>query len=208
VGSRKLMQLWPIRSCGFFGSDRFLKYGSDDSHAHVRRNTHGYHAARHLLAASNASVEALSDDIRQPIVDDDLDFDVRILTQELRNLGQKDRIGRIFSGCDANGAGGLLPKFAYRGQLGLDLLNPRSDGADQAFARFGQRDAARRAGQKPNAKPRFELTDSLAQRRLRDAKLRGRFRETLLSPDTDKDPEVVQTPALHLFVQLIGLCRL
>src|SRR6266581_4199784 len=31
--------------------------GSDNGHAHVRRNTHGYHAACHLLAASNASVE-------------------------------------------------------------------------------------------------------------------------------------------------------
>jgi hypothetical protein len=161
-----------------------------------------------LLTAANTSVEALGDNIRQPVVDNDLDLDVRIFSKELCNLGQKDRVRRIFGSCDPNSARGLLSKFAHGGQLGVDFLNSWGDGADQAFARLGQRNAARRSGQKANAKPRLELTDGLAQRRLRDAKLRCRFRKALLSRYRDKGPEVIQTPALHLFVLLIGPCGL
>src|SRR5438552_10343107 len=180
----------------------------DDRHAHVGSNTHGDHATRHLLAASNTGVEALSDDIRQPEVDGDLDFDVWIVTQELRELRQKDRIGRIFGGSDPNRAGGLLPQFADRRELGLDLLDPRGDRADDAPAGLGHGNAARRAGQKANAKPRLELTDGLAQRRLRNAELCGRFRETSLVRHGDERSEVIQTSALHLSVSLMGLCRL
>src|SRR3954452_22095804 len=87
-----------------------IRCGSDNRHAHVRSNAHGYHTTRHLLSAANASVEALSDDIRQTVVDDDLDLDVRIISKELCKLGQKDRVRRIFSSCDPNSAGGLLSK--------------------------------------------------------------------------------------------------
>jgi hypothetical protein len=78
----------------------------------------------------------------------------------------------------------------------------------QAFARFRWRNAARRAGKKPNAKARFELTDCLAQRRLRDAKLRCGFREASLVSHRDKGPKVIQISALHLSFPLIGPCGL
>src|SRR3954452_3399022 len=185
-----------------------IRWRPDNRHAHVRSNTHGYHTTRHLLTAANASVEALGDNVRQPVVDNDLDLDVGIFSKKVCKLGQKDSVRRIFGSCDPNSAGGLLSKFAHGGQLGLDLLEPRPHSVKQAFARLGQRNAARRSGQKANAKPRLELTDGLAQRRLRDAKLRCRFRKALLSRYRDKGPEVVQTPALHLFVLLISPCGL
>jgi hypothetical protein len=65
-----------------------------------------------LLAAAHAGVETLGDDIGQAIVDDDLDFDVRILPQESYEFRPEDRVGRIVCGGDPNGAGGLLTKFA------------------------------------------------------------------------------------------------
>jgi len=61
----------------------------------------------------------LSDDVREPIVDDDLDFDIRIVAQQLRKPGQKDRIRRVFGGRDPDGAGGLLAKLAHRGDFGF-----------------------------------------------------------------------------------------
>ena len=64
-----------------------------------------------MLAAAHVGVKTLGDDIDQAIVDDDLDFDVRILPQQLRQFRPEDRVSRIVCGRDANGAGGLLPKF-------------------------------------------------------------------------------------------------
>ena len=68
----------------------------------------------------------------------------------------------------------------------------------QAFACLGRRDAARGACQEPNAQPLFEFTDGLAQRRLRDAKLRCRLRKASLLPYSDKGPGVIQASVLHL----------
>jgi hypothetical protein len=105
------------------------------------------HILRHLLAASHAGVKALGDDVGQAIVDDDLDFDVRILPQQLREFRPDDRVGRIVGGRESNRAGRLLPKFAQSLELGLDLLKTRADGMKQAFARLRWRDAACGAGQ-------------------------------------------------------------
>jgi hypothetical protein len=100
-----------------------------------------------LLAASHASVKTPGDDIGQAIVNDDLDFDVGILAQELRQFRPEDRVRRIICGRDPNGAGGLLPKFAQGRKLGRDLLKLRADRMKQAFARLRWGDAACGAGQ-------------------------------------------------------------
>jgi phosphoglycerate dehydrogenase-like enzyme len=57
-------------------------------------------------------------------------------------------------------------------------------------------------------RPQEDQTDCLAQRRLRDAKLRCRFRETSLPPYRDKGSKVIQLCVMHLLAPLIGLCRL
>src|SRR3954468_1242275 len=85
-----------------------IRWRPDNRHAHVRSNTHGYHTTRHLLTAANTSVEALGDNIRQPVVDNDLDLDIGIFSKELCNLGQKDRVRRIFGSRDPNGTVKLL----------------------------------------------------------------------------------------------------
>ena len=87
------MQLWSVRSCGVFGRGRSREVGraTDDRHAHVRPDAHGDHVLGHLLAEANAGVVALGHDVGQAVVDDDLDLDVRILRQELRQRGPEDR---------------------------------------------------------------------------------------------------------------------
>ena len=194
------MQLWPISSCGLFGSGRVLKYdgAQNDCAAHVRPDTHRDHVLRHLLAAAHTGVETLGDDIGQAIVDDDLDFDVRILPQQLREFRPEDRVGGIVCGRDPNGAGGLLPKFAQSLEPGLDLLEPRADGVKQAFARLRWRDAACGAGQQPKAEPFLEAANGVAERRLRHAQLRCGPRETAFVPDGQEGQQVIQIAALHL----------
>jgi hypothetical protein len=163
---------------------------------------------RHLFAASHAGVETLGDDIGQAIVDDDLDFDVRILPQQLREFRPEDRVGRIVCGRDPNGAGRLFPKFAQSRKLSLDLLEPRANGVKQAFARLRWGDAACGAGQQPKTEPFLEATNGVAKRGLRNAQLRCGLRETALLPDSQKGQQVVQISAVHLCRRLISLCKL
>jgi hypothetical protein len=75
-----------------------------------------------LLAASHASVKPLGHEIGQPIVNDDLDFDVGIFPQELCKLRQQDGVGGIFGGGYPNRTGWLFPKFRYSRELSVDLL--------------------------------------------------------------------------------------
>ena len=91
-------------------------------------------------------------------------LDVRIVPEKLAKLRHEDRVCRIFGRRDADSAGGPFAKLAQRYKFRLDLLEARSDGPHEALARFCGRDAARGAGQKPNAEARFELADGLAKR--------------------------------------------
>ena len=76
---------------------------------------------------------------------------------------------------DADGASRLLAQFRDGRNFGVDFFEPRPDGPQEPLARFGRRDAARGTGQKPDAQPRLKLADGLAECRLRDAQLGGRF---------------------------------
>ena len=61
--------------------------------------------------------------------------------------GQRIVVGRMLAGRDADGAGRLVAQLAQRGELRVDLVEPRADGPQQALARFRRRHAARGAGQ-------------------------------------------------------------
>ena len=67
---------------------------------------------------------------------------------------------------DADGAGRLVAQLAQRGHLGLDLVQARAGGAQQALPGLGRRDAAGGAGQQPQAEPFLEAADGVTQRRL------------------------------------------
>jgi hypothetical protein len=101
----------------------------------------------YLFAAAYARIVTLGNDVGQPVIDDDLDLDIGIFPQERGERRQQDRFRRILGRGDPNGAGGLFAKLAYGRKLGFDFLEPGPKGAQQSFARFGRRDAARRAGQ-------------------------------------------------------------
>jgi hypothetical protein len=101
-----------------------------------------------LFAETDASVVTLSHDIGQAVFEDELDLNVRIFRKK-RNQGRpEDRIGRVLSSRDAQGACGLLTQFAQRGKPGIDLVEQRTHGAEQAFAGLRRRDAAGSARQR------------------------------------------------------------
>ena len=68
---------------------------------------------------------------------------------------------------------------------------------EQAFARLRRRDAARGPCQQPNAEPRFEFANGMAERRLRDAELRCRIGETAFPRHGHEGQQVVEVAALH-----------
>ena len=83
-------------------------------------------------------------------------------------------------------------------QLGLDLLEPRAHGVEQALARLGRRDAARGAGQQPKTEPCLEPADGVTQRRLGNAELRRGPGEAALSRDREEGEQIVKVFARHL----------
>ena len=102
---------------------------------------------------------------------------------------------------------GLVAQLAQRGQLRVDLVQARPGGTQQPLARLGRRDAAGGAGQQPQAKPRLEPAHGLAQRRLRDAELRGGTGEAPLPRHGEEGDDVIQVRAGHSEGQLIGSFR-
>ena len=96
----------------------------------------------------------------------------------------------------------MVPEGLSRSSLsaaisGVDLVEPRSGGAQQALPRLGRRDAARGAGQQPKAEPFLEAAHRVAERRLRNAKLRGRPGEAALLSDREEGEEIIQVFARH-----------
>ena len=157
------MQSWSVRSCGVCGRVRAreVRRRADHRHAHVRTDAHRDHVFGHLLAETNAGVVALGDDVGQAVVDDDLDLDVRVVAAAACAIaGHRTASAGMLAGRDADRAGGFFAQFAQRGEFGVDLVEPRADRAQQPLARLGRRDAARRAGQQPNAEPLLERRGS------------------------------------------------
>jgi hypothetical protein len=54
------------------------------------------------------------------------------------SFGQRIVLTALIAGRDPNGAGGLVPELAQGLKLGVDLLEARTHGAEQAFARLGR----------------------------------------------------------------------
>ena len=136
----------------------------DHGHARVGSDAHGDHVLGHLLAISNAGVEALGDDIGQAVVIDDLDIYFRVGAQELHKLRKQDGAGGIFGGRDADGAGEFFPRRAQGGEFRLGVPRTRTHIAQQALARGRRRHASRGARQKAQLETRFQLLDGVAER--------------------------------------------
>ena len=60
------------------------------------------------------------------------------------------------AGGDADEACGLVAELVEGGELGVDPVEKRADGAEQPFAGYRRHDAARGAGEQPQAEPLFQ----------------------------------------------------
>ena len=60
-----------------------------------RSDAHRDHVLGNLLATSHAGVVTIGNNIAQPVVNDDLDFDIGILRQKCSEFWQQDRVGSV-----------------------------------------------------------------------------------------------------------------
>ena len=193
------MQAWLDQVLRRLGGRSFgeIRLRADQGETDVGPDAHGDHVLGDLLAEAHARVITLGDDVGEAIVDDDLDLDVRVLGQELGELRPEYGIDGMVAGRDANRAGGLVAKVAQGLELGLDLLEPRAHGVEQALARRRRRDAARGAGQEPHAQPGLHPANGVAQRRLGNAELGRGLGEAALARDRHESQEIIEIAALH-----------
>jgi len=132
------------------------------------------------------------DDVGEAVVAADLDLDIRVLGQPWMQPRPDQHARRMFRGGDAHHAGGLAAQFAQRRQLRIDVGKARSHRPIQAFPRGGRRHAAGGAVQQLEVEAPLERADTLAQRRLRHAQLRGRPGEAALAHHSGEDGQIVE----------------
>ena len=198
------------RSCGVFGFPCFAKYVGrrDGCHSDFGSDPHRDHVAGNTLAHADARVEALTDDVAQSVVDDQIDMDVGVFGQEIGKRWPQDSLGGMIHGSEADRPCWLVPKFRKRCKPGLYLLHMRTDGRYQLLSRLSRRDAAGGARKQPNTQTFFEGPHGLAQRRGRHAQLCRRASEAALARDGKEGGQVSYRRAGDFEVSLTDTCGL
>lgn len=106
-------------------------------------------------------------------------------------------VDRVIRRRDPDVAGGLVAKLAQCVDLSVDFLEVWGDPSEKPLASLGRRHGSRRAAQKPDAEPRFELTDGVAECGLRNAYLGCGLGEAAFSGDLQKGLQVIEVFARH-----------
>ena len=104
-GSRRLMQSVRRKILRRLRPRSLCKIGrrANNRHAHVRSDAHRDHVFCNLFAEADAGVITLCDDVCQAVVDNDLDVNVGVLRQDLRQCRPKNGLGRVLARRDPNG---------------------------------------------------------------------------------------------------------
>ena len=120
------MQLWVARSCGVLGIGRRLKYEgrSHDGHAEIGTDTDSDHVLRDLLAQPYAGIDFLCNDVRQSIIDDDLDADLGIARQDFSERRLQYGHCCVLTGGNANRAGRFFSQLAQRDERCFYFFKP------------------------------------------------------------------------------------
>ena len=114
---------------------------SDGHEPDVGADAHRDHVLGDLLAKTHARIEPLLDDVGQGLIKGDLNLDVGVVGQELRQLRPEDRLGDMVTRCNPDRAGGFLAELAQRFKLGLDFLQPGTRRLEQTLSRLRRRAA-------------------------------------------------------------------
>ena len=109
--------------------------GADHRHAHVGPNPHRNHVLGDLFAQAHAGVIALRDDVRQPVVDDDLHPDIGVLEEHAAQRRLDHEHGRMLTGVDTDRACGFVAELAQVVQFLHDLIEVGAPACQAASVR-------------------------------------------------------------------------
>jgi hypothetical protein len=186
------------RSCGFCGVPRRARYGSprDDEATRVREADLD-HVALNGLGEADTGVEALRDDVHEPILGVNLDLHLRIPLDEPRQESSHDEGHRRGRHRQPDAARDLTGPGRY-GLQGLQrLVHCRACGLEQALSRVRERDGPGRPREQRDAEARLELPNGLAQRGGGDPEVPCSSREAAVACDRDERVEGVERSEGH-----------
>ena len=113
-----------------------------------------------MVAHADARVVAFRDDVGEPVVEQELDLDVRILRSEAFQLRPQDMADGVVRRDDPDRSRGLLPLLVQGIDLDLDLVEMRADPFQKPLACFCRRGRPRGAREQADAEPRLELAEA------------------------------------------------
>ncbi len=134
---------------------------------------HRDHVLRHDFGEADAGVEAISDDVDQAPLGDDVDLHLRVAPQVFEHDRRHHLARRAGRGVDAQGAARRAAVAAGLLHRAADRAECRRHAGDELLAGLRQRDAARGAVEQAHADARLQRRHGVAQRRGRHAQLHG-----------------------------------
>ncbi len=179
------------------GMDREIVRSTDHDRPEIRPDRHGDHIPVDRLAQANTGVEAARDQVDQPVVDTDLDRDLGMRKQEVRQSGRQDRTRCVGEGGESQGTRRDTAPVVERRQPARDLRQRRIQRLQQPLARGGRRNAARGAGKQAHAEPLLEAPHGVAQRGRREAELGRCAREAADARDSRERRQIVEVTTPH-----------
>jgi hypothetical protein len=156
---------------------QIIRRGHGD-HALRAADAHRHHVGLDAFTQPHAGVEARRNDVGKAIVEREFEPDLRVAHREAGQMRRDQQTVGDARHVDAHGAGSLAARLRQRFERTAQLLQPDPHAIVEAFAFFGQRHAARGAGQQAHAQPLFQTTDRLRKRRRGHAHFGCRTRKT------------------------------
>ena len=129
------------------------------------------HVACQPLAEADAGIDAIGDQVGERIVGDQVERDVGIGAQEVRQHRREQLVEQAVRRGDAQGTGRVVAVLAQRFHRAVDLGQRGADAFEELPARLGQAHLARAPLQQARAHALFQLAHRLAQRRRRHLQL-------------------------------------
>ena len=141
---------------------------------HARADRHGDHVLLEPLVVADAGIAAGRQHVDEAVLGDHLQPDVGIGREEGRHDRGQHQPRRADRHVEAERAGRPVAKAVHHIERRLDLAQRRAEPLEQARARFGRGDAARRAVEQPDAELGLQPAHRLAQARRRCCRWRAR----------------------------------
>ena len=150
------------------------------------------------LGDPQGDVEALLDDVHDPVGHLELDPQLRVLGREVREDVAQEEAPEVLGRGDPERAAWLARDAADLRLELVDVLEQRSGTCGQQLARLGRYDLARGAVQELDAEPLLQIAHVLAHRGGRQPQRARRLREAAVLGDGDEGLQLVQSRARHV----------